>query len=250
MEMTIFYDDHCYEPGAVYCFASDDHDARSSSKNANVGAIMTSLPSFVQDTPFPTAATAALRMQSSSDGLKDSSSNVARGSPSPDSDLEQQRVINILIVDDSSTCRIMTRKALMASTVQGCELVCELAKNGEVAVDMVRSNLRRYADRPPSALHDATALDNDCKPDSDHSAAGGLYDIILMDYQMPVMAGPEAISQIRKLGYKGTIVGLTGNVLSLDMKAMTDAGADKVLAKPVNQHDLEMLIVDEMKLNR
>ena len=240
-------DDLCYEPGAVYCFASDDHDASDS-------AVMFSLPSSTKDTSFPAAATAsaaALRMQSSSEGLKDSSSDAARGSPSPDSDLEQQRVINILIVDDSSTCRIMTRKALMASAVQGCELVCELAQNGEVAVDMVRSNLRRYADRPPSALHDTTALDNDCKQDSDHSAAqgGGLYDIILMDYQMPVMAGPEAISQIRKLGYKGTIVGLTGNVLSLDMKAMTDAGADKVLAKPVNQHDLEMLIVDEMKLN-
>ena len=60
-----------------------------------------------------------------------------------------------------------------------------------------------------------------------------MYDFILMDYQMPVMAGPAAIAAIRGLGYQGVILGLTGNVLSVDQNVMVAAGADGVLTKPL-----------------
>ena len=63
---------------------------------------------------------------------------------------------------------------------------------------------------------------------------GCLNDIILMDYQMPVMDGPTAIAEIRKLGYNGIILGLTGNTLLSDREAMTKAGADGVLLKPLD----------------
>ena len=62
---------------------------------------------------------------------------------------------------------------------------------------------------------------------------GVMYDFILMDYQMPVMAGPAAIAAIRGLGYQGAILGLTGNVLSVDQNVMVAAGADGVLTKPL-----------------
>jgi CheY-like chemotaxis protein len=62
----------------------------------------------------------------------------------------------------------------------------------------------------------------------------GLYDLILMDYQMPIMDGPAAISAIRALGYKGVILGLTGNVLAVDQDVMVRAGAEAVLTKPLD----------------
>jgi CheY-like chemotaxis protein len=51
---------------------------------------------------------------------------------------------------------------------------------------------------------------------------------------MPNMNGPEATNQIRKLGYKGPIFGVTGNALPSDMEIFIKAGASKVLIKPVD----------------
>jgi CheY-like chemotaxis protein len=54
---------------------------------------------------------------------------------------------------------------------------------------------------------------------------------------MPRVRGPEATKQIRALGYKGIIVGVTGNALPEDVKEFIDLGADIVLPKPF---DLEI----------
>ena len=77
--------------------------------------------------------------------------------------------------------------------------------------------------------------------DSDMTCLGA-YDVILMDYQMPVMDGPTAIKAIRTLGFKGKIVGLTGNALQSEQNVMLDAGAELVLTKPVNAGDLESVL--------
>jgi CheY-like chemotaxis protein len=50
------------------------------------------------------------------------------------------------------------------------------------------------------------------------------------------MGGPEAVSHIRKLGYRGLVVGITGNALPDQISAFTfiAAGVDLVLPKPVD----------------
>lgn len=77
--------------------------------------------------------------------------------------------------------------------------------------------------------------------DWDPSGGGGggdPYDFILIDYQMPKMDGPTAIAAIRALGYKGIILGLTGNVLAADQDVMMAAGANDVLTKPLDSNIL------------
>lgn len=61
---------------------------------------------------------------------------------------------------------------------------------------------------------------------------------------MPVMNGPTASKQIRELGYKGMIIGLTGHALSEDVKDYLNSGADKVIVKPLRKDVLFGLITE------
>ena len=151
-------------------------------------------------------------------------------------------LIRVLIVDDSSTCRNMVRKIL--SDVEGYTVHCDQASDGVQAVEMVKYNMEMYhsqrtvddnnnveVSRPEPHL--PSNLETTCKD---------IYDAILMDYQMPNMDGPTAIKAIRKLKYKGKIVGLTGNVMSSELGIMHEAGADEILSKPVTQEALEKIV--------
>ena len=67
------------------------------------------------------------------------------------------------------------------------------------------------------------------------------FDIILMDMQMPVMNGYEAIEKIRAnkktADYK--IIALTAHVNETELKKCLDAGADRYLSKPFVIEDLK-----------
>ena len=73
--------------------------------------------------------------------------------------------------------------------------------------------------------------------------AGGRFDLVLMDMQMPVMDGLTATAEIRALeaerGLARTpIVMLTANAMAEHVEAGRAAGADVHLAKPVTTHSL------------
>jgi CheY-like chemotaxis protein len=117
----------------------------------------------------------------------------------------------ILVVDDSKTNRKMMCRFLEVSHI------CEEAVDGENAVDQVRAAMETSRS----------------------------YAAILMDYQMPIMDGPTAIREIRRLGYRGPIIGVTGNALPCDRDVMVSAGANLVLTKPVDPDMLEELLRGE-----
>jgi two-component system, sensor histidine kinase len=58
-------------------------------------------------------------------------------------------------------------------------------------------------------------------------------DTILMDYEMPVLNGPDATKRLRDMGCTALILGVTGNVLEDDIVYFKSMGATDVLAKPV-----------------
>ena len=159
------------------------------------------------------------------------------------------RVINVLIVDDSASCRLMTKRSFQITTKEGCKICCDQASNGRQAVEMISSILHVDFD---ASLHSSAyskvgspIKGQQQKRKSINSVTiDGEYDLILMDYQMPHMDGPTAIRRIRELGYQGQIVGLTGNVLGTEIETMRQAGANKVLSKPVQLTDIESLIME------
>jgi CheY-like chemotaxis protein len=69
------------------------------------------------------------------------------------------------------------------------------------------------------------------------AAAGGGFDLILMDVQMPGIDGLEAARRIRALGGAAAatpIVALTANVLAHQRRTYLDSGMDGVVGKPIS----------------
>jgi CheY-like chemotaxis protein len=93
---------------------------------------------------------------------------------------------DILVVDDSALNRKMLVKTLRAAGHS-----CEEAGNGREGVDAVQR--RTAASKTP-------------------------FDVVLMDFVMPVMDGPTAIRTLRTdHGYMGPVIGLTGNAMPADI---------------------------------
>lgn len=67
------------------------------------------------------------------------------------------------------------------------------------------------------------------------------FDTILIDYEMPVMNGPTAVKELRRMGCDLLIIGVTGNMLAEDVDYFCKMGANAVTAKPLQWKALEDL---------
>ncbi|KAJ1429264.1 histidine kinase-like ATPase, partial [Ochromonadaceae sp. CCMP2298] len=103
----------------------------------------------------------------------------AADSADADAVVEFRRPQRVLVVDDATSNRKMLLRILRTK-----QYVCEEAEDG-------REALERYA----------AAVER-----------GEPFDAILSDYEMPVMNGPDSVWEMRRLGCKCFIAGITGNV--------------------------------------
>lgn len=109
----------------------------------------------------------------------------------------------LLAEDDPTTAR------LVAFHLSQLEADVDWAENGRVAVD---------------------------------KALAASYDLILMNVEMPVLGGMEAIAELRRRGYSGPIVAVTAMTGPGDRSRCLDAGADRYMAKPWARPELAELL--------
>lgn len=74
------------------------------------------------------------------------------------------------------------------------------------------------------------------------AARAGAFDLVLMDVNMPVMDGLEAVKAMRQEGIAIPTVMLSASAAEADRRAGLDAGADGYLAKPVEFAKLQAVI--------
>lgn len=58
------------------------------------------------------------------------------------------------------------------------------------------------------------------------------FDLVLMDIQMPVMSGLDALQELRAMDIRCPVIALTANVMSDDVERYRSAGFDDYIAKP------------------
>ena len=123
--------------------------------------------------------------------------------PASDAGKDDQAVIrglrsqqHILVVDDTPANQMLMEMVLKKAGFQ-----VSTAVNGKVGVD---------------------------KAGSQH------FDLILMDMQMPVMDGYEAVLLLRKNGFMGPIIALTANTMTGEMDKCIAVGCDEYMAKPID----------------
>jgi len=125
--------------------------------------------------------------------------------------------LHILVVDDSPSTRKMMCRGLKSRGYVNIEE----AEHGAEAVKKVESAMTR----------------------------GNTFDVILIDYQMPVVDGPTAAQHMRSIRFIGYIVGITGNALPSDTDFFMSQGADIVLTKPVVMDSLQVILQERFKFS-
>jgi len=73
------------------------------------------------------------------------------------------------------------------------------------------------------------------------------FDLILMDMQMPVMNGIDAIKRLREMNYSKPIVALTANAMKEDVDACHKAGCDDFIQKPISQQQFKTCVIKFLK---
>ena len=74
------------------------------------------------------------------------------------------------------------------------------------------------------------------------------YDVVLMDITMPVLSGDQVVKRLRRGGWDGIVVALTGNAMEIDQEKFLAAGMDAVLTKPFQMERLRLLITEQLKI--
>lgn len=132
--------------------------------------------------------------------------------------------LRILIADDS-----LPNRKVMKQLLTKCGHVVREAMDGEDFLTMMGYELLSVIDGAEKyAIHPTAIFDG----------AQMHFDIILIDDNMPVINGSDAVRLLRKEGYVGKIVGLTGDVDVASRIAFLEKGADDVLCKPIKMVDL------------
>jgi [calcium/calmodulin-dependent protein kinase] kinase len=137
--------------------------------------------------------------------------------------LNIEKTLRILYAEDSLPTQMIV-KALMRK-IGKVELT--IASNGREAVDVCENLVEKEE----------------------------LFDLILMDCQMPVMDGLEATREIRKLenadGYFANvpIVAVSSGILSMSQDVCKEAGMDKYVMKPLSQKLLVDTLINALEIH-
>ncbi len=126
-----------------------------------------------------------------------------------------------------------------AASLDAHILLAEDTANIRLLVD---EYLTRAGARVTAVADGAQALRHVLESLSAGAVPGQAFDLILLDLQMPVMGGVEALAKIRAAGYAGPIVGLTAAAAEKSLESWLAGGWTTVTAKPIARQEFIPLL--------
>ena len=114
---------------------------------------------------------------------------------------------------------------ILAKQLKSAKCTVTVANNGSEALELLKKT---------DCWRDCDHTTNDCPP----------IDVVLMDWEMPIMNGLECAERIRELEREGQltrrlpIIAITANVRQEQLQQAVAAGMDNVMPKPFTVSDL------------
>jgi len=99
-----------------------------------------------------------------------------------------------------------------------------VAEDNPVNQMLIKEFLQRYDIRADMVVNGQEALKR---------LEGNAYDLILMDVNMPVLSGVEAVTRIKERGFKTPVIALTANAMAGDRERFLEEGFDNYISKPI-----------------
>ncbi len=117
-----------------------------------------------------------------------------------------------------------------------------VAEDNEVNRDVIHAILASLGIQPVVCRNGEEAV-------AAYRAAGGAFDVVFMDVEMPIMNGLEASREIRNIEEEAglarvPLVALTAHVLQEQRHNITAAGVDQLLSKPVRKEAVQRLLLE------
>ena len=72
------------------------------------------------------------------------------------------------------------------------------------------------------------------------------FDAIIVDIQMPIVDGYQAMQQLRSSDFDGVIIALTANAMKGDRQKCVEAGCTCYLSKPIDANKLYQALSDNV----
>jgi PAS domain S-box-containing protein len=104
-----------------------------------------------------------------------------------------------------------------------------LAEDNQANQELISLRLRQAGAEVVTASNGKEALDRT----SEAAIAGRPFDAVIMDMQMPVLDGYEAVRQLRARGFAEPILAVTAYAMSEDREECINRGCDDFVSKPI-----------------
>ena len=158
----------------------------------------------------------------------------------------------ILVVDDSGTNRKMLVRSLNSTGL----FTCREAEDGVEALSIITLSMSTRQRKVGSIMQRFSRKDSTSNSATPRSLKGlvanamqqqrVVIDAVLIDSNMPRMNGQDAIIEMRKIGFQGTIIGVSGGD-DETMRQFMQAGADSVMQKPAKTDHLVKMLMDGLR---
>jgi len=140
---------------------------------------------------------------------------------------EEELQMTILLADDSKLCRKVVSEVIKRCGANWQNLKLKLviveADDGLPAIEIIKRSISEPPE--PSAI-----------------------DFVFMDNTMIKCHGTAATRECRRLGFVGSIYGLTGNTMQSDVDEFISSGASEVLCKPLTAGVMEDVLKKEIDI--